>query len=66
MKPTPLTPENEKGIQTNTESFRELETEQDAIQFFSTLKQRLVNVNGWHENACSARAGFQLTEEKGR
>lgn len=66
MKPTPLTPENEKGIQTNTESSREMETEQDAIQFFSTLKQRLVNVNGWHDIAGSATASFQLTDEKGR
>ncbi len=66
MKPTPQTPENEKGIQTNTESSRELETEQEANQFFSKLKQRLMNVNGWHEIAGKATADFQLTDEKGR
>lgn len=65
MKPTPLTPENEKGIQTNTETSIELADENEAKNFFEAARKRLANVNHWHETAGSATADFQLTDANG-
>ncbi|MGZ5285557.1 MAG: hypothetical protein ACXWB9_00165 [Flavisolibacter sp.] len=65
MKPSPLTPENEKGVETNTESSMELATENEASIFFEKVKSRLLNVNHWHDTAGKATAEFQLTDHQG-
>ena len=43
-----IIPENEGGIQTNTESSRKLTSDQEARSFFELAKQRLLDVNDWH------------------
>jgi hypothetical protein len=63
--PEKIIPENRNGIQTNTESSVELETEEEAKKFFEIAKGRLLDINKWHECAGSATADFQLTDEKG-
>ena len=62
---SPLIPENEQGIETNTETTVSLESEQKAFELFSIAKSRLKDVNKWHDVAGSATAFFQLTDNKG-
>lgn len=61
----PLIPENEEGVQTNTESSVSLDSDEQARNFFSIVKYRLLHVNEWHDIAGEATAIFQLTDEKG-
>jgi hypothetical protein len=60
-----LVPENEKGMQSNTESETEFETVEAAKEFYAIAKSRLLQPNKWHEYAGQATADFQLTNEKG-
>jgi hypothetical protein len=60
-----IIPEQDKGTQTNTESSIEFSSEKEAKDFFKTVKERLLNVNKWHDYAGSASANFQLTDENG-
>jgi hypothetical protein len=60
-----LLPQQERGAQTNTESSRSFENEDAAQVFFSTVRDRLLYVNGWHGLAGSATALFQLTDAQG-
>ena len=65
MSAEDVIPENNKGIQTNTESSIELATEEEARDFYKIVKERLLHVDKWHQYAGSAAADFQLTDEKG-
>jgi hypothetical protein len=65
MSAEEVVPENNKGIQTNTESSIEFPTEDEAKDFYKIAKERLLHVNKWHQYAGSATADFQLTDEKG-
>jgi len=65
MSAEEVIPENNKGIQTNTESSIELATEKEAKDFYKIVRERLLRVNKWHQYAGSATADFQLTDEKG-
>jgi hypothetical protein len=65
MKGEELIPPQKDGIQTNTESTAELETEAAAKAFFDTARDRLLSVNRWHEFAGKATADFQLTDPQG-
>jgi hypothetical protein len=60
-----IIPEHDKGTQTNTESSIELSSEKEAKDFFKTVRERLLNVNKWHDYAGSASADFQLTDKNG-
>jgi len=60
-----LVPEHESGIQTNTESSTECSSEAETIKLFEEVKNRLLDVNRWHDLAGAASATFQLTNEKG-
>lgn len=60
-----LVPGNIEGMQSNTESEKEFESEEGALQFYEIAKQRLSQPNKWHEYAGSATADFQLTDEQG-
>jgi len=60
-----IIPENKEGVSTDTETELEFKTEEEAANFYSIVKQRLTNVNGWHELAGAATARFQLTDEHG-
>jgi hypothetical protein len=60
-----IIPQHDKGTQTNTESSIELSSEKEAKDFFKTVRERLLNVNKWHDYAGSASADFQLTDKNG-
>ena len=60
-----LIPEQQKGGQTNTESVETLASEQAARTFFEVVKNRLLNVNAWHDYAGKGTAAFQLTDPQG-
>ena len=60
-----IIPENKSGIQTNTESFIELNDADELKAFFSVVKNRLLDINSWHEIAGKTTADFQLCNEKG-
>lgn len=64
MSAEDVIPEHNKGIQTNTESSIELSSEEEAKDFFKTVKERLLNINAWHQYAGLATADFQLTDQK--
>ncbi|HEU0112440.1 MAG TPA: hypothetical protein VFQ73_16310 [Flavisolibacter sp.] len=60
-----LIPENQSGIETNTESEKSFPTEDEAKAFYQLVKQRLTTVNKWHQFAGQATADFQLTDASG-
>ena len=60
-----IIPEQQSGAESNTESFIEMESEDAAVRAFAALKERLLNVNDWHELAGKLTADFQLTNENG-
>lgn len=65
MSENNVVPEQNAGIETNTESSIELSTEEEAKEFFKEAKLRLLTINKWHQHAGSATADFQLTDETG-
>jgi hypothetical protein len=60
-----LVPGQEKGGKTDTEHEIEFATEEEAKRHFIIAKERLQDVNRWHEMAGSLTAGFNLTDESG-
>lgn len=65
MEKEELIPEHEEGAQSNTEAEAQLGSEEEARQFFQTVKKRLLDVNHWQEYAGVVTAKFQLTDENG-
>jgi hypothetical protein len=65
MNAEEVVPEHNNGIQTNTESSIQLSNEQEAQKFYEEAKQRLLNINSWHQYAGNASADFSLTDDKG-
>ena len=65
MNQKDIVPEQNQGVETNTESTIELNTQDEAKQFFLIVKERLFNVNQWHNVAGTVTASFQLTDDKG-
>lgn len=61
-----IVPPQYEGSQTNTEAVETLPTESDAREFFDVVKNRLLNVNGWHDYAGKGTAAFQLTDAAGK
>jgi hypothetical protein len=62
----PLVPENRSGMESNTESSRELPTPEEARLFFAQVRERLLQVNRWHEIAGTGTAEFLLTDTQGQ
>lgn len=62
---SPITPGNETGASSNTSHEVILTCEQEAMLLFEKAKERLLNVNQWHELGGKGTAAFQLTDEKG-
>jgi hypothetical protein len=60
-----IIPEHTEGVETNTESSVELATEEEAKQFFGIVKQRLLDINHWHDLTGAGTVCFQLTDKKG-
>jgi len=65
MSPEDVIPEHNEGTQTNTESSVHLSSEAEAKKLFTEAKQRLLNINDWHQYAGRASAEFQLTDNVG-
>lgn len=61
-----IVPPQQEGGQTNTEAVEVLPTESDAREFFGVVKNRLLNVNSWHDYAGKGTAEFQLTDARGQ
>lgn len=59
-------PEQQTGIQTNTETSVELTSAEEAKSFYEKVKQRLLAVNSWHHYAGKLTADFQLTDKHGK
>jgi hypothetical protein len=60
-----IIPKQESGAESNTEVVVTLNSEEEAKNFFRTVKQRLLEVNNWQKMAGSFTAKFQLTDSKG-
>jgi|SRR5688500_10701963 len=61
-----IVPEQQSGIETNTETSVELASSEEAKFFYEKVKQRLLHVNEWRDLAGSLSANFQLTDEDGK
>jgi hypothetical protein len=61
-----IIPSQDSGIQTNTESAEELDTEKEAKAFYVTVCKRLMDINNWQQYAGKATASFQLTDKSGK
>jgi hypothetical protein len=61
-----LVPEQHTGKPIDAESTVELENTEEARRFFETIKNRLQNVNGWHDMAGKLSARFQLMDASGQ
>jgi hypothetical protein len=62
---TGLIPDNEGGLVIDSASSEAFEKIADAIAFYSVAKERLTNVNRWHEIVGTASARFQLMDQHG-
>lgn len=60
-----IVPGQHDGSETNTEASQTLPDATSARSFFEVVRQRLLNVNAWHDYAGAGTAGFQLTDEQG-
>ena len=58
-------PDQQTGSEMNAVEKIELASEMEAVHFFKTGKQRLLDVNRWTEIAGGAMSEFFLTDEKG-
>jgi len=60
-----IIPESNIGAQSNTEASVDLVSIEDARTFYNLTKQRLLNINQWHDVAGSLSAQFLLTDSEG-
>jgi hypothetical protein len=63
---TGLIPEHEKGVVIDSTSSEECKDIEEAKAFFKIVKERLLDVNHWHEVAGKASAEFQLIDKNGQ
>jgi hypothetical protein len=61
-----IIPEQQSGIETNTETSVEFNSPEEAKIFYQKVKRRLLNVNDWHRFAGTLTADFQLTDKEGK
>lgn len=60
-----LIPHQHTGGESNTEAHKRFDDENSASAFYEEVKQRLLNVNSWHQWAGKGSATFQLTDPQG-
>lgn len=60
-----IVPDQESGGKTDIEESVNLNSEQEAKDFFNIVRERVKNVNRWHELAGKASADFHLTDATG-
>jgi hypothetical protein len=61
-----IVPEQQSGIETNTETSVEFNSLEEAKTFYQKVKRRLLNVNDWQKFAGTLTADFQLTDKDGK
>ena len=61
-----IIPEQQSGIETNTETSVEFNSPEEAKIFYQKVKRRLLNVNDWQGLAGTLTADFQLTDKEGK
>jgi hypothetical protein len=61
-----IIPQHQSGVATNTESSVTLSSVEEARAFYEKVKQRLLQVNEWHQVAGKTTADFQLTDKEGK
>jgi hypothetical protein len=61
-----IIPEQQSGIETNTETSVEFNSPEEARTFYQKAKHRLLHVNDWHGFAGTLTANFQLTDKEGK
>src|SRR5687767_1827509 len=60
-----IVPQQQEGSETNTEAVETLPDRAAAIAFYEVVRNRLLNVNAWHDYAGKGTAAFQLTDGQG-
>jgi len=60
-----IIPEQQSGIETNTEASMELGSAEETKIFYEKVKHRLLNVNRWQHWAGKLTADFKLTDKDG-
>ena len=60
-----IAPENESGASSDNSCEVLFDNEKDAVICFQRARQKLLDVNHWHEWSGGSSAVFQLTDEKG-
>jgi hypothetical protein len=60
-----IVPPQNGGVQTNTESWVELQNEEEAKNCFAKVKSRLLSINEWQHYAGNTTANFQLNDQNG-
>lgn len=58
-------PEQQTGAESNTVATQQFATEAEARQFYGIVRQRLLQVNQWHDWAGTGTAEFRLTDAAG-
>ena len=66
MLPEEQLPRQETGSQSNTESEAELTDAAEAQAFYQVVRERLLNVNDWHEWGGTGTADFTLCDATGK
>ena len=64
-KPEDNIPEQREGVEVNVEDSVEFSNAEEARLFFQQVKQRLLNINSWHNIAGTLSADFKLTDHTG-
>ena len=60
-----IIPAQEAGASVDTSETVQLKTTEEAIIHFKKVKQRLLNISGWHSLSGAASANFILTDQHG-
>ena len=64
-KPEDSIPEQKEGVAVNVEDSVAFENEEEAGNFFRQVKERMLQVNNWHQFAGTLSADFTLTDSSG-
>ena len=63
--PKKIIPEQQTGTAVDVEDNVECSNEEEAKNFFQQVKERLLNINAWHQYAGTLSADFRLTDGDG-
>lgn len=64
-KPEEIIPDQQTGVQTNTESTTTFDSVAAAKSFFTVVRERLLHPRNWHHIAGKGTADFELTDAEG-